>query len=216
MVGIVVGGAGAFGRKHLDALSKIDDAHVVGVVEPVADLAAEAAEMFGVERTFGSLDDALELDEVDAVILTSPTPMHAAQAIQCMDAGKHVEVEIPVAESLADAQAVLDKQAETGLVCMVGHTRRYNPSHQWVRQRIESGEFTIQHMDVQTFFFRRTNTNALGLPRSWTDHLLWHHSAHTIDLFQYMTGEKVVASNILQGPIPVSYTHLTLPTNREV
>ena len=200
MVGVVVGGAGAFGRKHLDALSNIDDADVLGIVDPVTDLASEAAELFGVERTFASLDEALALDECEAVILTSPTPMHAAQAIQCMDAGKHVEVEIPVADTWEDSQAVLAKQQETGLVCMVGHTRRYNPSHQWVRRRIDAGAFTIQHMDVQTFFFRRTNTNALGLPRSWTDHLLWHHSAHTIDLFQYMTGERVVASNVLQGP----------------
>ena len=200
MVGVVVGGAGAFGRKHLDALSQIDDAHVVGIVDPVADLATEAAEMFGVDRTFADLDAALALDECEAVILASPTPMHAAQAIQCMDAGKHVEVEIPVADTWPDCLAVLEKQRSTGLVCMVGHTRRYNPSHQWVRRRIEAGDFTIQHMDVQTFFFRRTNTNALGLPRSWTDHLLWHHSAHTIDLFQYMTGERVVASNVMQGP----------------
>ena len=200
MVGVVVGGAGAFGRKHLAALAEIDDATVVGIVEPVADLANEAAEMFGIDRTFSDLDQALALDEVDAVILTSPTPIHAAQAIQCMDAGKHVEVEIPAADTWADSQAVLAKQQATGLVCQVGHTRRYNPSHQWVKQRIDAGEYTIQHMDVQTFFFRRTNTNALGLPRSWTDHLLWHHSAHTIDLFQYMTGERVVASNVLQGP----------------
>ncbi|MEM7091384.1 MAG: Gfo/Idh/MocA family oxidoreductase [Actinomycetota bacterium] len=200
MVGVVVGGAGAFGRKHLDALRNIDDAEVIGIVDPQTDLAAEAAEMFGVDRTFAELDEALGLDEVEAVILTSPTPMHAAQAIQCMDAGKHVEVEIPAADTWADSQAVLAKQQETGLVCQVGHTRRYNPSHQWVKQRIDAGDYTIQHMDVQTFFFRRTNTNALGLPRTWTDHLLWHHSAHTIDLFQYMTGERVVASNVMQGP----------------
>ena len=196
MVGVVLGGAGAFGRKHLDALAQIDDAEVVAIVDPNADLANEAAEMHGVSTVLPDLAPALELPGVDAAILTSPTPMHAAQAIQCMDAGKHVEVEIPVADSWPDTQAVLAKQQETGLVCMVGHTRRYNPSHQWLRHRIQAGELTLQHMDVQTFFFRRTNTNALGLPRTWTDHLLWHHSAHTIDLFQYQTGEKVVASNL--------------------
>jgi len=201
MVAVVVAGAGAFGRKHLAALGEIDDAEVVAIVEPVADLANEAAQMFGIERVLADLDSALALPEVDAVILTSPTPMHAAQAIQCMKAGKHVEVEIPAADTWADAQAVLATQRETGLVCSVGHTRRYNPSHQWVRNRIDAGEFTIQHMDVQTFFFRRTNTNALGLPRSWTDHLLWHHSAHTIDLFQWQTGERVVESHVMQGPI---------------
>lgn len=201
MVGVVVAGAGAFGRKHLAALAEIEGAEVVAIVDPIADLASEAAEMFGVERVLGDLDSALALSDTHAVILTSPTPLHAAQAVRCMDAGKHVEVEIPAADTWADSEAVLAKQQETGLVCSVGHTRRYNPSHQWVRNRIDAGEFAIQHMDVQTFFFRRENTNALGLPRSWTDHLLWHHSAHTIDLFQWQTGERVVESNVMQGPI---------------
>src|SRR5690606_5375214 len=119
----------------------------------------------------------------------------------CMEAGKHVQVEIPLSDSWADAEAVLKKQQETGLVCMVGHTRRFNPSHQWVHNKIKAGELAIQQMDVQTYFFRRTNTNALGKPRSWTDHLLWHHAAHTVDLFQYQTGSKVVKANAIQGPI---------------
>jgi 2-hydroxy-4-carboxymuconate semialdehyde hemiacetal dehydrogenase len=126
--------------------------------------------------------------------------MHAAQAIQCLEAGKHVQVEIPLADSLADAEAVLAKQKATGLVAMAGHTRRFNPSHQWVRKRILKGELLVLQMDVQTYFLRRTNLNALGQPRSWTDHLLWHHAAHTIDLFQYQTGSEVIAAHALQGP----------------
>ena len=92
-------------------------------------------------------------------------------------------------------------QRETGLVCMVGHTRRFNPSHQWIHRRIAAGELSIQQMDVQTYFFRRKNLNALGEPRSWTDHLLWHHAAHTVDLFQYQTGEDVEIAHAVQGPI---------------
>jgi 2-hydroxy-4-carboxymuconate semialdehyde hemiacetal dehydrogenase len=84
---------------------------------------------------------------------------------------------------------------------MCGHTRRFNPSHQWVRNKIVAGEFNIQQMDVQTFFFRRTNMNALGQPRSWTDHLLWHHAAHTVDLFAYQAGSPIVKANAVQGPI---------------
>jgi 2-hydroxy-4-carboxymuconate semialdehyde hemiacetal dehydrogenase len=141
----------------------------------------------------------LARDDVDAVILCTPTQMHAAQAIACMNAGKHVQVEIPLADSWADSQAVLEKQRETGLVCMVGHTRRFNPSHQWVNKRIRSGEFHIQQMDVQTYFFRRKNMNAKGEPRSWTDHLLWHHAAHTVDLFAYQAG-RIVQANAIEGP----------------
>ncbi len=197
---VVLAGAGAFGRKHLDGIRNIDGVDVVSIVGRTAGPTQEIADEYGVAHATTDLAESLELPGVDAVILATPTQMHAAQAIQCMDAGKHVEVEIPLADSLADAEAVLAKQAETGLVCMVGHTRRFNPSHQWIHRKIRAGELSIQQMDVQTFFFRRTNTNALGQPRSWTDHLLWHHAAHTVDLFQYQTGEDVVAANIMEGP----------------
>lgn len=197
---LALAGAGAFGRKHLEGLAAIDGAEVISVVDPSVDLARAAAEEFGIPHHGTDLDQALTLDEVDAVILATPTGMHASQAIACMEAGKHVEVEIPLADSLADAEAVVATQERTGLVAMVGHTRRFNPSHQWVHQRITAGELSIQQMDVQTFFFRRTNTNALGLPRTWTDHLLWHHAAHTVDLFAYQTGEEIVAANVVQGP----------------
>ena len=201
MTGVIVAGAGAFGLKHLDALALIEDVEIIAIVDPAHDLANQAAEKHQVDHVTGDLGEALALPGVDAAILTTPTPMHAAQTIECLEAGKHVEVEIPLADNWVDAQAVLASQQQTGLVCMVGHTRRFNPSHQWVHSRIQRGELKIQHMDVQTFFFRRTNTNALGLPRSWTDHLLWHHAAHTVDLFQYQTGEDIVDANVVQGPI---------------
>jgi 2-hydroxy-4-carboxymuconate semialdehyde hemiacetal dehydrogenase len=197
---IALVGAGAFGEKHLDALKVIDGVEVAVVVSASHEEATKLASKHGIEDVSDSYEDVLKRDDVDAVILTTPTPLHGRQAIQAMDAGKHVEVEIPVADSWEEAQAVLAKQRETGLVCMVGHTRRFNPSHQWVKKKIDAGEFTIQAMDIETFFFRRKNINAKGEPRSWTDHLLWHHSAHSIDIFQYMTGAKVVKANILQGP----------------
>ena len=197
---IALAGPGFFGCKHLDALKEIPDAEVSVIVDPDLALAQQVAGRYGVPHAVDDLQSALERDDVDAVILTTPTPIHAEQAIQCMRAGKHVEVEIPAADSLADAEKVLAVQRETGLVCAVGHTRRFNPSHQWVHDRIQAGELTIQQMDVQTFFFRRKNVNALGEPRPWTDHLLWHHAAHTVDLFQYQTGEQVVDINAMEGP----------------
>jgi len=197
---LALAGAGAFGRKHVDGIAQIDGAEVISVVGRTADATKAFAEEYGIGHWSTDLADTLAFDEVDAVILATPTQMHAAQSIACMEAGKHVQVEIPLADNLADAEAVLATQERTGLVAMVGHTRRFNPSHQWVHQRIQAGEFKIQQMDVQTFFFRRTNTNALGNPRSWTDHLLWHHAAHTVDLFAYQTGEEIVAANVLEGP----------------
>ena len=179
----------------------IDGVEVVSLIGRELEKTKDVAGQYGIGHVTTDLAESLALDGLDAVILCTPTQMHAEQTIQCLDAGKHVQVEIPLCDSLADGRAVVERQRETGLVAMCGHTRRFNPSHQWVRQRIRSGEFHIQQMDVQTYFFRRTNTNALGQPRSWTDHLLWHHAAHTVDLFAYQTGSPVVAANAVQGPI---------------
>jgi len=197
---VIVAGIGAFGQKHLDGIGNIDGIEVIGLVGRRPEPTQEKAAKYGVENVFTDLGEALELPGVEAAILATPTQLHAAQAIQCMRAGKHVQVEIPVADSYADALEVDKVQKETGLVCMVGHTRRFNPSHQWVNRRLRCGELQIQQMDVETYFFRRENINAEGELRSWTDHLLWHHAAHTIDLFQYQTGETVVNANGIEGP----------------
>jgi 2-hydroxy-4-carboxymuconate semialdehyde hemiacetal dehydrogenase len=198
---VALAGAGAFGIKHLDGIKLIDGVEVVSLVSRELEKTKEVASKYGIGHVTTNLADSLALKEVDAVILCTPTQMHAAQAIECMKAGKHVQVEIPLADSLKDARAVAAMQKQTGLVAMCGHTRRFNPSHQFVHKRIEAGEFHIQQMDVQTYFFRRTNMNALGQPRSWTDHLLWHHAAHTVDLFAYQCGSPIVKANAIQGPI---------------
>jgi 2-hydroxy-4-carboxymuconate semialdehyde hemiacetal dehydrogenase len=198
---IALAGAGAFGTKHLDGLAVIDGVTVTSVVSRRLEQAKEVARKYGVVHASTDLDEVLARDDVDAVILATPTQLHARQAIVAMRAGKHVQVEIPLADSWADAQEVDRTAHATGLVCMVGHTRRFNPSHQWIRRRIAAGELSIQQMDVQTYFFRRKNLNALGEPRSWTDHLLWHHAAHTVDLFQYQTGEDIQIAHAVQGPI---------------
>ena len=198
---VCLAGAGAFGTKHLDAMRLIDGVEVVSLVGRDLGKTQEIANQYGVKHVTTDLADSLNIQSIDAVILCTPTQMHAAQAIACLKAGKHVQIEIPLADRLADAQAVAALQKQTGKVAMVGHTRRFNPSHQWVHKQIRAGHFGIQQMDVQTYFFRRTNINALGQARSWTDHLLWHHAAHTIDLFAYQTQSPIVAANILQGPI---------------
>jgi 2-hydroxy-4-carboxymuconate semialdehyde hemiacetal dehydrogenase len=194
-------GAGAFGTKHLDGIKNITGVEVVSVIGRDLAKTREVAAQYGVAHAGTDLADSLALKELDAVILCTPTQMHAEQTIACLKAGKHVQVEIPLADKLADAEEVVALQKKTGLVAMCGHTRRFNPSHQWVHRKITSGEFIIQQMDVQTYFFRRTNTNALGQARSWTDHLLWHHAAHTVDLFAYQTGAEIIQANAVQGPI---------------
>jgi len=198
---IALAGAGAFGAKHLDAIKAIGNAEVVSLVGTNLEPTRAVAKKYGIGHVTTDLSEALGRPGVEAAILATPTPLHAAQAIACLKAGKHVQVEIPLADRWSDAQAVADLQKVTGLTCMVGHTRRFNPSHQWIHRKIAQGELSIQQMDVQTYFFRRTNINALGQPRSWTDHLLWHHAAHTVDLFAYQTGSPVKIAHAVQGPV---------------
>jgi 2-hydroxy-4-carboxymuconate semialdehyde hemiacetal dehydrogenase len=198
---LALAGQGAFGVKHLEAIQNIPDAEVISLTGSTREKAEEVAKKFGIPHWTDDLAETLKQPGLDAVILATPTQMHAAQAEQVMRAGKHVEIEIPIADNLADAERLVKVQQETGVIAMGGHTRRFNPSHQWIHKRIQAGELKIQQMDVQTYFFRRTNTNALGQARSWTDHLLWHHACHTVDLFQYQTGETASKAVGVQGPI---------------
>ncbi|MFZ6772616.1 Gfo/Idh/MocA family oxidoreductase [Undibacterium sp. SXout7W] len=198
---VALAGAGAFGIKHLDGIKNIEGVEVVSLISRDLEKTKEIAARYGIAHVTTELEDALALPEVDAVILCTPTQMHAEQSIACLKAGKHVQVEIPLADTLQGAEEVVALAKQTGLVAMCGHTRRFNPSHQYVHHKIKAGEFNIQQMDVQTYFFRRTNMNALGEARSWTDHLLWHHAAHTVDLFAYQSGGDIVQANAIQGPI---------------
>jgi len=196
----VAGAAGAFGMKHLDALAKINGVEVTSVVGRTEASISEFARARGIGHATTDLGESLARDDVDAVILSTPTQMHAQQAVACMKAGKHVLVEIPMADTIADSREIVRVQRETGVTAMAGHVRRFNPSHQWLHNKITAGEIAVQQMDVQTYFFRRENINAAGNPRSWTDHLLWHHACHTVDLFQYQTGENVSEVYAVQGP----------------
>lgn len=197
---IVVAGEGAFGRKHLAALADIDGIDVVSLAGGVAEATERVAAEYNIPHWSLDIDQCLSQDGVEAAILVTPTPIHASQAMQVLEAGKHVFVEIPMADNIADARALAEKASASGRVAMVGHVRRFNPPHQWIHNKVQSGDLNIQQMDIQTFFFRRTNTNALGEPRSWTDHILWHHAAHSIDLFMYQTGENISEVHAVAGP----------------
>jgi 2-hydroxy-4-carboxymuconate semialdehyde hemiacetal dehydrogenase len=198
---VALAGAGAFGIKHIDGIQNIDGVEVISVIGRDLEKTKEVAAKYGIGHVATDLSESLALKEVDAVILCTPTQMHAEQTLACLKAGKHVQVEIPLADTLKGASEVVALAKSSGLVAMCGHTRRFNPSHQFVNKEIKAGRFNIQQMDVQTYFFRRTNMNALGQARSWTDHLLWHHAAHTVDLFAYQCGSPIVKANAVQGPI---------------
>ena len=198
---IGVAGQGAFGVKHLEAVANIPGIEVITLTGGNQVTTGEVAAKFKIPHFTNDISESLKQPGLEAMILASPTGMHADQGEKCMRAGKHVQIEIPIADTIADSELLVRVQKETGVVCMGGHTRRFNPSHQYVHNKIKAGELKIQQMNVQTYFFRRTNMNAKGQPRSWTDHLLWHHACHTVDLFQYQTGELVSDCYAVQGPM---------------
>jgi 2-hydroxy-4-carboxymuconate semialdehyde hemiacetal dehydrogenase len=199
---VVIAGQGAFGQRHIEACQQIPGIEIVSLAGGNPKGTEEIAKKYGLPHwTSYDFDASLNLPGVDAVILATPTQQHAEQAIKAMRAGKHVEIEIPMADSLADSEAICNTQKETGVVAMAGHTRRFNPSHQWVHNKIVAGELKLQQLKAETYFFRRTNMNAAGQPRSWVDHLLWHHACHTVDLFQYQTGETISVARGVQGPM---------------
>jgi 2-hydroxy-4-carboxymuconate semialdehyde hemiacetal dehydrogenase len=193
-------GQGAFGVKHLEAIQNIPGIEVITITGGNQAATEEVAKRFKIPHFTGDLAESLKQPGLEAMILATPTQMHATQGVQCMKAGKHVQIEIPICDNLADAELLLKTQKETGVIAMGGHTRRFNPSHQLIHKKILAGELKVLHMDVQTFFFRRTNMNAAGKPRSWTDHLLWHHACHTVDLFSYQTGQPITVARALEGP----------------
>jgi 2-hydroxy-4-carboxymuconate semialdehyde hemiacetal dehydrogenase len=196
-----IAGQGAFGIKHIEAIGNIPGIEIITLAGGNPAATEEVAKRLKIPHFTGDLAESLKQPGLEAMILATPTQMHAAQAVQCMRAGKHVQVEIPVADNLADSEMIAKVQKETGVIAMGGHTRRFNPSHQWIRKKIVAGELKVLQMNVQTYFFRRTNMNAAGKPRSWTDHLLWHHACHTVDLFQYQSGETVSVAQAVQGPM---------------
>ena len=198
---VALAGQGAFGQRHLEAIQNIPDIEVISLTGGRPAGTEEIATKWKITHWTSDLSETLRQPGLEAVILASPTQVHADQAEQVMRAGKHVLIEIPIADSVADSERIVKVQQETGVVAMAGHVRRFNPSHQWVNQRIRAGELAVQQMDVQTYFFRRTNMNAAGQPRTWTDHLLWHHACHTVDLFVYQTGEEPAIANAIQGPM---------------
>jgi 2-hydroxy-4-carboxymuconate semialdehyde hemiacetal dehydrogenase len=201
VIKVALAGAGAYGSRHLDGIKKIPGVEVISVVGRELDKTRVIAAKYGIGHSCTTLEESLAQPGLDAMILCTPTQMHSAQVVQCLKAGKHVQVEIPMADSLEGAREVVRMQKETGLVAMCSHTRRFNPSHQYVHKKLKAGEYHIQQMDVQTYFFRRSNLNSLGQARSWTDHLLWHHAAHTVDLFAYQCASPIVKANAIEGPI---------------
>ena len=186
---ICLAGTGAMGEIHVKALKKIDDVEVVAVAGRTDAGVKEFAEKWNIPFASTNLETCMDRPGVDSVILTTPSDQHHDQTVLALRKGKHVQVEIPMALNLADSQHMLDEAKKAGKTLMVTHTRRFANPHREIHKRIRAGTFHLHHMVVETYFFRRTNLNMHGQPRSWVDNLLWHHGCHSVDLAHWILDE---------------------------
>jgi 2-hydroxy-4-carboxymuconate semialdehyde hemiacetal dehydrogenase len=188
---ICLAGTGAMGAIHMKALKKIAGVEVVSLNSRTEETGKAFAAEWGIPHTSTDLEECLDRPGVEATILTTPSSMHADQTVLALSKGKHVQVEIPMSLNLPDAERIVEAASRAGKICMVTHTRRFSSPHREIRRRIQEGSFHLYHMVVQTYFFRRTNLNMHGQPRSWVDNLLWHHACHSVDLAYWVLQEPL-------------------------
>lgn len=186
---ICLAGEGAMGETHMKVLSALPDVEVVTLAGGLAEDTAALARKWRIPHFSTDLEACLRQPGVEAVLLATPSPLHVAHVEMALRLGKHVLVEIPMALSFADSEHLARLEEQTGLVCMVCHTRRFNPPHAELRRRIAAGEFHLHHLIAEHYFFRRTDLNMFGKPRTWRDNLLWHHACHSVDLFAWALGD---------------------------
>jgi len=177
---------------HAKALKKIAGVDIVSVNSRTEASGRAFAAEYGIPHVSTSLEESIDRPGVDAVILTTPSAMHADQAVMALGKGKHVQVEIPMSLNLADAKRIVEAARRSGKNCMV--------THREIRHRVQNGTFHLHHMVVETYFFRRENTNMHGQPRSWVDNLLWHHGCHSVDLAQWILDEPNFVAWGQKGP----------------
>jgi 2-hydroxy-4-carboxymuconate semialdehyde hemiacetal dehydrogenase len=197
---ICLAGTGAMGEIHMKALEKLNDVQVISVNSRTEEGGKAFAEKWKIPFQSTNLEACIDRPGVDAVILTTPSSMHPEQTILALNKGKHVQVEIPMSLNLPDARKMLEVAKKSGKICMVTHTRRFSAPHREIRRRVQEGSFHLHHMVVETYFFRRSNTNMHGQARSWVDNLLWHHGCHSVDLAYWILNDPDLEAWGQEGP----------------
>ena len=200
-------GYGGIAEEHAQAFKRLGAAgegvQFSAVMGRVEESARRFADRHGFERATVSLDEALDCP-ADAVVIASPSDLHAEQTVACLRAEKHVLCEIPLSVNLDDALEAARFAESSSKQLMICHTQRFFPTLQELRRRVENGDFRLKQIVCRWGFLRRKNENWKGQKRSWTDNLLWHHGAHVIDMAVWMLGETEIVDvkGILAPPTP--------------
>ena len=204
-------GYGMMGVWHSEALA--EEEHFVVGRRPEA--TAEFAERYGYRRWSVDLEDALAdpaVDPaVDAVIVASPSELHADMALRCLAHGKPTLVEIPIAMSYAASERVVAEAEGRELTLGVVHPMRFRKERAPLRGQLARGEEHIRHIHGRFFIHRLKNVGATGYHRSWIDNLLWHHTTHLLDLGLWMLAVDGAPIRSLSQFMPAPDPHTGIP-----
>lgn len=193
-------GEGAQAELHMQALQSIDNVEVVSLAGGIdADMQA-FAQKWDIPHCALDLETCLNQPGVEAVINTGPSQLHAQQTQIAIALGKHVLLEIPLALSLAESEQLAALERDSGLTCMVCHTRHFMTGMRALKQMIFDAELHLHHIVIQTYFFRRVNINRFGDPRTWKDDLLWHHACHAVDMTRWLLEDDALEVMAQVGP----------------
>ena len=199
-------GYGAIAREHALAIRRIGqassrwDISLSGVMGRLEEPAQAFADEFGIAVVTTDLDDLLDDPQVEAIIVCSPTDVHAEQSERALRAGKHVLCEIPLATSLVETDRLIDLAERSGLQLMVCHTQRYASPLMEARRMIAGRKVQPRAMVSRYLLDKRDNVSWTGRRRSWTDNLLWHHGCHAVDAALWLLGEE--AANVTARATP--------------
>ena len=177
-------GAGRMAQTHAKALRAVPELGLCAVCDPVAEHAARLTQTLGVPtKTF---DDALADPEVDAVIITAPTPTHAALIQKAAEASKHIFVEKPLTATLAEADGVIRAVQNAQVQCQVGFQRRFDPAYVEAKRAVTAGELG------QLLSFRGVSRDPSPPPLEFlktSGGLMLDLGIHDLDTMRFLVGE---------------------------
>jgi predicted dehydrogenase len=188
-------GTGFIGPAHLEALRRIPNIEVIGLVEVTQELADEKAALLGIPKAY-TFEEMLKDSDIDVVHICTPNFLHYPQTKAVLEAGKHVICEKPLAVKIDEAEELVALAAEKGLVNAVHFNLRYYPMVRQMKTMREKGElgevYSIMGSYLQDWLFLKTDYNwRLEPDKSGDSRAIADIGSHLLDITEYVTGLKI-------------------------
>lgn len=190
-ISVAVIGTGNMGKHHVRVYSELPGAELVAVCDSDEQKANEIAEKFGC-MAYTDYTKMLDIEEIDAVSISVPTKFHKDIALKCIENGLHVLIEKPIADTVENAQKIIDQAKARDVRLMVGHIERFNPAVQELKRMIDSRELG----EVNTIVARRVGVYP---PQIKDANVIIDLAIHDIDIFNYLLGRGPLKINVNSG-----------------